>query len=128
MISFNFYYKLRYLIIQNTHIIIILKYILNRLNHLLSIRSKQKAFHPNATQFTLDLGDIFFGIWRQDNKRIQSIFCIHNISDVEQNFKLSSINLVEGDKWYDLVSKKNIEDIDGNMLFMPYQYMWITNV
>ena len=33
--------------------------ILNRLNHLLSIRSKQKAFHPNATQFTLDLGDIF---------------------------------------------------------------------
>ena len=33
MISFNFYYKLRYLIIQNTHIIIILKYILNRLNH-----------------------------------------------------------------------------------------------
>ena len=102
--------------------------ILNRFNHLLSIRSKQKAFHPNATQFTLYLGDIFFGIWRQDNKRIQSIFCIHNISDVEQNFKLSSINLVEGDKWYDLVSKKNIEDIDGNMLFMPYQYMWITNV
>ena len=102
--------------------------ILNRLNHLLSIRSKQKAFHPNATQFTLDLGDIFFGIWRQDNKRTQSIFCIHNISDVEQNLKLSSINLIEGDKWYDLVSKKNIEKIDGNILFMPYQCMWITNV
>ena len=33
MFSFNFYYKLRYLVIQNTDFIIIFKYIINRLNH-----------------------------------------------------------------------------------------------
>lgn len=35
------------------------------LKELLSIRRKQAAFHPNATQFTLHLGASLFGYWRQ---------------------------------------------------------------
>ena len=42
MISLNFFYKLRYLIIQNTSIIIIWKYVLNRLNHPLIKYFKKK--------------------------------------------------------------------------------------
>ena len=33
--------------------------ILHSLNRLMVLRKKQIAFHPNATQFTLQLGDIF---------------------------------------------------------------------
>ena len=36
---------------------------LSRINHLLAIRINQKAFHPNATQFTLQLGKNLFGFW-----------------------------------------------------------------
>ena len=102
--------------------------ILNRLNDLLSIRSKQKAFHPNATQFTLDLGDKIFGIWRQDYNRSQSIFCIFNISDEKQILELSSINLIDGENWYDLISNKTIKSINGKISLKSYQYMWITNL
>ena len=102
--------------------------ILNRLNDLLSIRSKQKAFHPNATQFTLDLGDKIFGIWRQDYNRSQSIFCIFNISNEKQILELSSINLIDGENWYDLISNKTIKSINGKISLKSYQYMWITNL
>ena len=102
--------------------------ILNRLNNLLSIRSEQKAFHPNATQFTLDLGDKIFGIWRQDYNRSQSIFCIFNISDEKQILELSSINLIDGENWYDLISNKTIKSINGKISLKSYQYMWITNL
>ena len=54
--------------------------ILYSLNRLMILRKKQIAFHPNATQFTLQLGDIFFGIWRQSIDRSQSIFCISNLT------------------------------------------------
>ena len=48
------------------------------------LRKKQIAFHPNATQFTLQLGDLFFGIWRQSIDRSQSIFCISNLTNKKQ--------------------------------------------
>ena len=56
----------------------------NQLKQLLKIRRRQSAFHPNATQFTLHLGDQLFGFWRQSLDRQQSIFCISNISDQGQ--------------------------------------------
>ena len=47
---------------------------------LVKLRKKQPAFHPNATQFTLQLEKNIFGIWRQSIDRSQSIFCISNLS------------------------------------------------
>ena len=58
--------------------------ILNTLNRLIVLRKKQTAFHPNATQFTLQLDDCFFGIWRQSIDRSQSIFCISNLTNEKQ--------------------------------------------
>ena len=43
-------------------------------------KKTKKAFHPNATSFTLQLGEKLFGIWRQSRDRQQSIFCITNFS------------------------------------------------
>ena len=52
----------------------------NSITSLILLRKKQPAFHPNATQFTLQLPKYLFGIWRQSLDRSQSIFCISNLS------------------------------------------------
>ena len=54
--------------------------IFNELKRLIAIRKRQTAFHPNAVQFTLQLGPSLFGVWRQSIDRRQSIFSISNIT------------------------------------------------
>jgi sucrose phosphorylase len=104
------------------------KKVFAELKRLLEIRQQQKAFHPNATQFTLHLGDAIFAYWRQSHDRKQSIFCISNISDSEQKFMLSDINLVSTDDWHDLISGKEMTRQDMLVQLTPYQTLWISNL
>ena len=97
------------------------------LKRLISIRSKQAAFHPNATQYTLHLGPNIFGFWRQSIKRDQSIFAIHNITNAEQELFLSNINLICTDNWVDLIAWDVLDNSQGKILLQPYQCLWITN-
>ena len=97
------------------------------MRNLLKIRRMQAAFHPNATQFTLHLGDQIFGFWRQSPRRDQSIFCIHNIADETITIPLSSINLIDLDRWRDLVSGEQFDDLRQELVLRPYQFVWLTN-
>ena len=97
------------------------------MKELLDVRIHQPAFNPNATQFTLHLGDEVFGFWRQSIARDQSIFCINNISDQEVVIPLSSINLIILDKWIDLVSGDEFDVIHEDLVLKPYQFVWLTN-
>ena len=99
----------------------------HRLQLLIKIRRQQAAFHPNATQFTLHLGNEIFGFWRQSMDRRQSIFCISNISLNAQSLPLSDINLISTESWRDLISGETIGEIDGVLELEPYQTCWITN-
>jgi sucrose phosphorylase len=101
---------------------------LERLSHLLNIRKKQVAFHPNATQFTLQLGDQIFGFWRQSINRRQSVFCISNVSLEKQKIRLTDINLIGTDNWVDLISTNQIFEDQCEIELMPYQTMWISNI
>jgi sucrose phosphorylase len=102
--------------------------VLGQLKKLISIRVKQAAFHPNATQYTLHLGEGIFAFWRQSRKRQQSIFCIHNIKNEVQQLALGSINLVETQRWVDLLTDVEFEDLRGTLELQPYQCLWIANV
>jgi sucrose phosphorylase len=97
------------------------------LNTLLALRRQQPAFHPNATQFTLHMGDQLFGFWRQSMDRQQSIFCISNISLVTQSVSLSDINLIDNEPWFDLISGQPCKGQHDIMTIQPYQTVWITN-
>ena len=97
------------------------------LKSLLSIRRKQAAFHPNATQFTLHLGAHLFGFWRQSMDRRQSIFCISNVSSEAQLLFLSDINLIDTEDWVDLIGGAVFEHRDMELQLAPYQTLWITN-
>lgn len=93
----------------------------------LRIRAKQPAFHPNATQFTMPLGDQVFGVWRQSLDRRQSIFALHNVSDQTVLLSHLSMNLIEDETWFDLLDGDPIDMNQETLALAPYQCRWITN-
>lgn len=93
----------------------------------IKIRRQQGAFHPNATQYTLQLKRSLFGFWRQSMTRDQSIFCIFNLTDKPQQLNLRDVNLICIDPWLDLISGEMITDIYSKYILQPYQAVWITN-
>jgi sucrose phosphorylase len=96
--------------------------------HRLGIRKKQPAFHPNATQFTLNLGDDrVFGLWRQSLQRHQSIFTLHNISDEEIAVPATALNLIDDEHWTDLLTGEIIDGTVEEITLAPYQCRWISN-
>ena len=101
--------------------------IYNQLSKLIEIRKNQSAFHPNATQFTFNLGKNFFGFWRQSHDKRQSIFCVSNVTNVFQYLDLSELNLIASNEWWDLISNEIIIDIKSTITLKAYQTMWITN-
>ena len=101
--------------------------VLDHFKALISLRKMQPAFHPNATQFTLQLGEQIFGFWRQSMDRKQSIFCINNITNQPQTMRISEINLILTDHWYDLISGHVFDESEQTYTLAPYQTLWITN-
>ena len=101
--------------------------IYNKLKELLLIRRNQPAFHPNALQFTLHLGNELYGIWRQSIDKTQSIFCITNITEQIVTLSLLDINLDDADKWHDLITQEAVEDNISNIELKPYQTVWLSN-
>ncbi|MGV6807504.1 MAG: sugar phosphorylase [bacterium] len=102
--------------------------IYGRLSELLAVRREQAAFHPNATQFTLHLGEQVFGFWRQSQDRRQNIFCLFNVSDQEQSVRLSDLNLIFNNEWRDLISGQAIAGTQDNLILKPYQAVWLSNL
>jgi len=101
--------------------------VFDRLTKLIAIRRAQPAFHPNATQFTLQMPEGLFGFWRQSMDRSQSIFCIINISCEPRVLCLSDINLIVTDHWFDLISLAEFPESNETLVLKPYQVLWITN-
>ncbi|ACT59558.1 sugar phosphorylase [Hirschia baltica] len=101
--------------------------VLSEMTARIQIRRKQEAFHPNATQFTMQLGDDIFGFWRQSYDRSQSIFALHNVTDRELTIPAVSINLIGGHDWFDLLSGEKVNEHTSEITFAPYQCRWITN-
>ncbi len=103
-------------------------WVFNALKELMALRSQQPAFHPNATQYTLQLQNpAILGLWRQSRDRAQSIFCLHNLSDQPQAIAPSEINLICTDDWCDLISNEAVSENAQVIKLVPYQTRWISN-
>jgi sucrose phosphorylase len=102
--------------------------VLKSLTWRLKLRGRQSAFHPNATQFTVNMGDDrIFGVWRQSLDRHQSIFALHNISDETVTISTEALNLIEDMAWYDLLSGQEVDVLAPEITLDPYQCLWISN-
>lgn len=101
--------------------------VFNSVTKLTQIRRAQPAFHPNATQYVLHMGENLFAFWRQSIDRRQSLFAVYNMTDQPQSFNLSELNLIATDDWTDLVSEQVYEDRLGKITLIPYQFVWLAN-
>ena len=103
---------------------------LQAIKQLIDMRQGQPAFHPNATQFTLNCGRSIFGFWRQSPDRAQSIFCLYNVTPTSTNIAAASLNLVGSDSWRDLISGETVDLFSENptIELAPYQAVWLTNM
>jgi len=103
-------------------------WVFHEIKRLIQIRRQQQAFHPNATQYTLDFqSPAVFGLWRQSRNRRQSIFCIYNLSDRPKSISVSNLNLICTDEWNDLLGNVVIDENTTKIKLAPYQIAWITN-
>lgn len=93
----------------------------------LAIRKQQKAFHPDATQFTLHIKPGMFGFWRQSLDRQQSLFVVTNITHEQKLLSLRDMNLFSSAAWVDLLSGATIDPENEELELAPYQSVWITN-
>ena len=102
---------------------------LQAIKQLIDTRQGQPAFHPNATQFTLNCGRSIFGFWRQSPDRAQSIFCLYNVTPTSTTIAAASLNLVGSDSWRDLISGEIVDLFSENptVELAPYQAVWLTN-
>lgn len=98
------------------------------LKDLISIRTKQSAFHPNATQQMLYLGDCFLGFSRHTDDAHQHIYCISNITQHPQSIQVTSLNLDNQFKFVDIISDAPLSDTQETLDFKPYQTIWLTNL
>jgi len=100
--------------------------VLEALRTRLSLRQRQPAFHPNATQFTIHIGDDrVFALWRQSIDRQQSIFALHNVSDQTVEIPALRLNLIDDEDWIDLLTDTSIHG--ETLTLAPYQSLWISN-
>ena len=45
----------------------------------------------------------------------------------KKSLSLLDINLIPTNEWFDIISQAKIKNINGRILFKPYQTYWITN-
>ena len=101
--------------------------IFNELIKLLKIRKKQPAFHPNATQYTLDLGSKVYGLWRQSKDKRQSIFSLTNVTSESVELNINRLNLIKNETWKDLIKPTNKIYGKNNIRIKPFETLWISN-
>ena len=90
--------------------------------NILKIRKKQKAFNPNASMITLNLGKNIFGIKRTSVDKKQTITCLTNVTSKRQYLKLEK----------KLINCKNLLDkkpiiLNKTLELQPFQSVWISN-
>jgi len=94
------------------------KKVFGSLKNLINRRKEQPAFHPDAEQRVIQLGDAFFAFLRISTDSSQKILCITNLTAEEKSFTRSK----EFEKFdFDLIQNKKIKDTH----LAPYQSIWL---
>lgn len=93
--------------------------------HLLDTRAAQPAFHPDAPQRIVDLGDHLFVVERQSLDGRQTLLAVHNLTD--RDVRVSTSVLPEANRWWDLVAGRSMPATIREAVLAPYQVAWFSN-
>lgn len=100
--------------------------VFNRLLSLIRLRARQSAFHPNAMQSVLQLGDSLFGVERIALDQSQTILAIASLSDQQQTLNTVALDLPPGSYFTDLLSGRTWDDAPAEIALAPYQCIWLS--
>ena len=95
-----------------------------------AFESGKPAFHPNATQFTLQLGDSAVRFLAPEHgSRAEYIRDSQPERRRRYVVPAMSLNLIGGDEWYRLAFERRFDTANSaaTFEFIPYQCRWITN-
>ena len=90
---------------------------------LLNIRKKQKAFHPNAFRYNMEVNSKIFCFKRVSIDKKQTIVCLTNLSSKYQLVKLNK----KFSKWDDLLGSKINYLSSSKLMIKPFQTIWLSN-
>jgi glucosylglycerate phosphorylase len=100
-----------------------------RYTHLLKIRKQQPAFNPFGKQNVLRLSEKVFSILRSSVDSRQSILCLINVSDDQQQVEIPSGMSGHGDgrEWLDLIAGQSYSEGAGGFVvgLQAYQAVWL---
>jgi len=102
--------------------------IIHKLNALITIRTKQSAFHPSGSQDILKIKPEIFAVLRTSPDKDQHILSLINISDdeIQVTIPMKTVNIFK-QKWYDLISQNMYSFKDNNisLTLKPYDVVWL---
>jgi len=94
-----------------------------RLKRLLAVRSRQPAFHPDASQQVVDLGDSLFAVQRQT--REQTLLALHNVTD--KPVRVPTHVLPDGRVRRNVTAGAEISGAARSITLAPYEVAWISS-
>ncbi len=102
--------------------------IIHKLNALITIRTKQCAFHPNGAQDILIIQPEIFAVLRTSPDKSQHILSLINVTsdDIQVTIPKSRVNIFK-QKWYDLISQDMHSYKNDNIILTlkPYDVVWL---
>ena len=102
--------------------------IIRKLNTLISLRTKQSAFHPNGAQKILKVRPEIFALLRTSPNEDQHILSLINITDdeIQIAIPLKEVQIFK-QGWYDLIrqDKHTFEDENISLTLKPYDVVWL---
>ena len=102
--------------------------IIRKLNSIISLRTKQSAFHPNGAQKILKVKPEIFAVLRTSPNEDQHILSLINITDdeIQIAIPLKEVQIFK-QGWYDLIrqDKHTFEDENISLTLKPYDVVWL---
>ncbi len=95
--------------------------VLNELKRIIQIRKEQKAFHPNAKQEVIELGNNLFSLSRDNGKLVS----VSNISSLKQEVNLMEVFPGNNEILMELISGKTFSADTSIIELFPYQTVWL---
>ncbi|MBN1565954.1 MAG: sugar phosphorylase [Anaerolineae bacterium] len=92
--------------------------------HLITIRRREKAFHPNGEQQVLDLDPVVFALLRTALAGDEQIVALHNVADAPVTVDLQRIPLDSVTTYTDLITATPVQ-ADAKLELQPYQILWL---
>ncbi|MCP5004040.1 MAG: sugar phosphorylase, partial [Planctomycetes bacterium] len=102
--------------------------IINRLNTLIIIRTKQSAFHPNGDQNVIKVTPEIFAVLRTSPNKDQHILSLVNITDKVCDLEIPMKKMgILRNEWYDLIgrNKYSFKEEIINLTLGPYDVVWL---